>query len=98
MEITSWISFNCHILKGPPFKLEPILFAGTIKLYSKRAIPQLIKMVVISPAFFKNETSLNRKCPYQAMVIKVLEAIKSKMVMRLRDILETRMFSEEFDG
>ena len=77
---------------------DPILLAGTIKQYSKKAIPQLIKMVVKSPAFFKKSTSLKRKCPYQAMVIKVLDAISKSMVIRLRDILQTGVFSEKLNG
>ena len=94
MEITSWINFNCHILNGPPLSSDPILLAGTIKLYSNKAIPQLIKMVVTNPAFFKNETSLNRKWPYHAMVIKVFEAIKSKIVIKLLGILQAGMCSK----
>ena len=88
------MSFNCHMLNGPPFSSDPILLAGTIKLYSNKAIPQLIRMVVINPAVFKNETSLNRKWPYQAMVIKVFDAIKSKMVVKLLVILQTGMRSK----
>ena len=37
--ITSWITFSCHRLKGPPFPENPILFAGTCAEYSKSAMP-----------------------------------------------------------
>ena len=37
--ITSWMIFNCTSVKGPPFPTKPIRLAGTMKEYSKRAIP-----------------------------------------------------------
>lgn len=98
IEITSWMIFNCHIVKGPPVTLLPNLLAGTINIYSRRAIPQLIKTAPIIPVFFNKAMSLNLKCPYQAMVIKVLEAIKRSMVYRgrMKDI-KIRRF-KDFKG
>jgi hypothetical protein len=75
IEITSWMILSCHILKGPPLVILPILLAGTIKLYSHKAMPQLITIANNIPTF------LNFKCPYQAIVIKVLEARSNKIVM-----------------
>jgi hypothetical protein len=40
------------MLNGLPFSELPILFAGTIKLYSKSAIPQLISIAEIKPVYF----------------------------------------------
>ncbi len=50
----------------------PMRFAGTCRQYSKKAMPQLARMTVISGA------DLNFKCPYHAKVIKTFEAVKSK--------------------
>jgi len=80
------------MLNGPPFIDAPSLFAGTINEYSSSAIPQLIKIAVIIPEFFKKEMSLKRKCPYQAIVIKELDAIKSNMVEIERDIINQYIF------
>jgi hypothetical protein len=74
------MTFNCQILNGPPFSLNPILLAGINKKYSNKAIPQLIKII---PVKFKPDshfTSLYFKCPYQASVIKVFENINNTMV------------------
>ncbi|GAB1379157.1 hypothetical protein MASR1M49_20030 [Pararhodobacter aggregans] len=48
--------------------------AGTCSRYSKKAMPQLIRMTVISGAlrYFR--------CPYQAKVMKTFEASSNKMV------------------
>jgi hypothetical protein len=47
--ITSCITFSCTRENGPPLPLYPILFAGTWKIYSNKAIPQLIKMIEVRP-------------------------------------------------
>src|SRR5690606_16076853 len=78
--ITSWITFNCMRLKGPPFSRNPILLAGTWKMYSNRAIPQLIRMMETSPSLLNHFHSWNFKCPYQANTIKELLKINSPMV------------------
>jgi hypothetical protein len=44
--ITSCMTFSCHRLNGP-FSLKPIRLAW--KQYSKKAIPQLIKMMATNP-------------------------------------------------
>lgn len=84
METTSWMIFNCHMLKGPPFRSLPNLLAGTIKEYSTKAMSQLIKTAPTILIFFKKEISLNFKWPYQAMVMKVLDAIRRSMVYKGR--------------
>lgn len=48
--------------------------AGIIKQYSKKAIPQLISIIIGRDA----ELSRNFKFPYQAKVIKTFEIISSK--------------------
>lgn len=71
----SWIR-----VKGPPLPLNPILLAGTINIYSNRAIPQLIRMIAINPNFWKRFHSENLRCPYQASVIKILDTTRRTMV------------------
>src|SRR6185369_1344257 len=44
-------------------------------MYSKKAIPQLTRIVAMSGAF------LYLRCPYQATVMKVLEIIRSTIVL-----------------
>lgn len=58
----------------------PNLLAGTINEYSTNAIPQLIKIDPKIPTSFKKGMSLKRKCPYQAIVMNVLEAMRRSMV------------------
>ena len=36
-EITSWMTFSCMRLNGPPLSMNPILFAGTCAQYSRKA-------------------------------------------------------------
>lgn len=78
--ITSCITLSCHKLKGPPFSLKPILFAGTCAEYSKSAIPQLMRTIVGSPNLLNQVISLNFKCPYQAKVMKMFDRIRSNIV------------------
>ena len=67
--ITSCVIFNWKPDIPPE---NPNLFAGTIKQYSKNAIPQLIRIA------FHNGIPVFFKCPYHAKVIKMLDA-KSRM-------------------
>ncbi len=67
--------------------LDDSLFAGIIKQYSKKAIPQLIKII-------KNkgiELSLNFRLPYHANVIKTFETTSNKNGQNLinEDICKT---------
>src|SRR5690606_41147438 len=55
----------------------PNRLAGTIKQYSKKAIPQLMRIT------FQRAVSWCFKCPYQAKVIKVFE-INSKIMVRIQ--------------
>jgi len=43
-ERNSWITLSCQRLNGPPFSMKPMRLAGTMKLYSTKAIPQLKRM------------------------------------------------------
>lgn len=78
--ITSCITFNCHKLNGPPFSLKPILFAGTWKEYSNKAIPQLISIIIGKVKLLNQLISLNLRCPYHAIVINMLDSISKPMV------------------
>ena len=71
------MTFNSNKEKGPPCSLYPILLAGTCKQYSKNATPQLISITANKPKLANFLFSLNFKCPYQAKVIKTLDATKS---------------------
>ena len=51
--IVSWIIFNWTKEKGPPYSLNPILFAGTWNKYSNKTIPQLIKIMENKPIIVK---------------------------------------------
>jgi hypothetical protein len=66
--------------------------AGTMSRYSKRAIPQLTKTIPNKVVCLIKLRSLNRKCPYQAMFIKELEAIKGKIVLTEREIISQCIF------
>ena len=63
--IISWIVFNSAAVNVP----YPILFAGTCRQYSKKAMPQLAIITIHSG------DDLNLKCPYQANVIKTFDAV-----------------------
>ena len=80
--MTSWMVFNWTSEYGPPSSLKPILLAGTWKRYSKNASPQLIRMTVKRAIFFPQEKSLNRRCPYQAKVMNVLEMKRNMIVWK----------------
>ena len=47
-EITSWMTLSCIRLKGPPLPWKPIRFAGTVRQYSKKAMPQENRMMRMS--------------------------------------------------
>src|SRR6185312_4275710 len=91
--ITSWIIFSCHKENGPPSSLNPILFAGTWNMYSKKAIPQLIRITrnKLTPASLPISFSL--KWPYHASVINVLEQINKKTVNSAFFIMEFILFN-----
>src|SRR6185312_891922 len=78
--ITSWIIFNCHKEKGPPFSSKPILLAGTWNMYSKKATPQLPRMTKKRLTPTSLFISFNFKWPYHASVINVLEQINRNTV------------------
>ena len=47
-EITSWITLSCIRLKGPPLPWKPMRLAGTVRQYSKKAMPQEKRMMRMS--------------------------------------------------
>src|SRR5947209_1435988 len=63
----SWIIFSCVA----EYTAFPQRFAGTCRQYSKKAIPQLTKITS------QIGRSLYLRWPYHAMVIKMLEQIRS---------------------
>ena|ERR1035437_7575330 len=79
--ITSWITLSSTNENGPPFSLKPILLAGTCNMYSKKAIPQLIRTMTISGKLSNHFSSLNFKCPYQANVIKMFDRTRRSIVL-----------------
>jgi len=78
--ITSCMTFSCTSEKGPPFSLNPIRLAGTWNIYSNRAMDQLIRMMENKPSLLNQLQCENFRCPYQAIVINVLERTSSPMV------------------
>ena len=78
--ITSWITFSCQMENGPPFSIKPILLAGTWKQYSKKAKPQLNKIISGKPKLLNQLKSLSFRWPYQAKVMKMLEMISNIIV------------------
>ena len=81
-ETTSWIIFSWTRLNGPPFSLNPILFAGTRNQYSKKAIPQDIRTIRTSGQSVLIFISCNFRCPYQANVMRMLEQTSRRTVRR----------------
>ena len=79
--IASCIVFSCTRLNGPPSPLKPIRFAGTWNKYSKKAIPQLMRMIEKRPRFWLHDISLNFRWPYHAQVINILEMTKKITVV-----------------
>ena len=79
-DMHSWMILSCMRLNGPPFMSEPILFAGTIAEYSKKAIPHDVRMIRISghPSLMCNSDSLS--CPYHAKVMNMLDTISRRIV------------------
>ena len=59
---------------------KPIRLAGTVRQYSKNAIPHENRMTNISGHPVDIFISLSLRCPYQAKVIKMLEKTNITMV------------------
>ena len=83
-EMTSWMTLSSQIEKGPPNSADPMRLAGTWKQYSKRAIPQLSRMMKIR--LKRSSRDLKAICPYQASVMKALEMTSRAMVARPRNM------------
>ena len=84
------VTTSCKIFSSPRFiTVKPMRFAGTCTRYSKKAMPQLM-MAATNQGF----DSRLRRWPYQANVMKTLDAIRRatgvrrdsvKEAMRIRD-------------
>ena len=74
------MTLSCTRVKGPPFSLEPMRLAGMDRQYSKKAIPQDIRMMRISGHPVEIFISCNLKCPYQAKVINTFDATSISIV------------------
>lgn len=81
-DMHSCIILSCMRLKGPPLMLEPILFAGTIALYSKKAMAHEDKMMSMSGQLSLMCISESLSCPYHAKVMKILEMTSNKIVQK----------------
>lgn len=73
--------------------LEPIRFAGTCKQYSKKAIPQEMRMTRISGQPSEMCISCSFRCPYQAKVIQIFEPISNRIVQKALQFIFTLLFS-----
>ena len=76
--ITSWITFNCINVKGPPFPLNPSRLAGTWHEYSARAISQENNITPYNGQLLITLVSCNFKCPYHANVMNIFETINNE--------------------
>ena len=81
-EITSWITLSCIRLKGPPFPTKPMRLAGTVRQYSKKAIPQEKRMMRMSGQPVEIFISCSLRWPYQANVINTFEKMSIRMVQK----------------
>ena len=81
-EMTSWMTLSCIRLKGPPLPLKPMRLAGTVRQYSKKAMPHEKRITRISGHPVEIFISCNLRCPYQAKVIKMLEQTSIRIVQR----------------
>ena len=79
-EITSWITFSCMMLNGPPLSMKPILLAGTCAMYSNSAIPHENRITMMSGQLLEIFISLSFRCPYHANVMNRLDITSSNMV------------------
>ena len=79
-EIASWIIFNCIKLNGPPLMRLPMLFAGIMKQYSRKASPHDARITRISGQSVLMCISLSLRLPYQANVMKMLEQQRRRIV------------------
>ena len=79
-EMASWMTLSCIRLKGPPLPTKPMRLAGTVRQYSKKAMPQEKRMTQISGQLVEIFISCSLRCPYQAKVMKILEQTNIKTV------------------
>ena len=80
MEMTSWMTFSCMRLKGPPAMSDPMVLAGMRKQYSTPATShdRRITLGIDHPSDMWR--CLSKRFPYQAKVMNVFEQINSSIV------------------
>ena len=81
-ETTSWMTFSCIKLKGPPRSMKPMRLAGIMKLYSNKATPHDAKIMSMSGQLVVIFISSNFRFPYQAKVMKILETTNIAIVKK----------------
>ena len=81
-DMTSWMTLSWRRLKGPPLPEKPMRLAGTVRQYSKKAIPQEKRITRISGQPVEIFISCSFRWPYQANVMKTFEHISMRMVQK----------------
>ena len=79
-EITSWMTFSCMRLNGPPFSTNPMRLAGTCAQYSKNATPHEKRITRMSGQLEDIFISWSLRWPYQANVMNTFEATSRSIV------------------
>ena len=79
-EMTSWMTFSCTSVKGPPLPMKPMRLAGTAKQYSMKAMLHEKAMTAIKGQWLLTPASCRRRWPYHAKVMKTLLASNRRMV------------------
>lgn len=74
------MTFSCTRLKGPPLREYPIRLAGTVRQYSKKAIPHENRITNIRGHPVDIFISLSFRCPYQAKVMKTFDITSISIV------------------
>jgi hypothetical protein len=71
--------FEFEQIERSPVTTYPIRLAGTWKMYSKNASPQLIRMTASKPRCCKAGIFLNWRWPYQAKVMNTFDRMSNRM-------------------
>ena len=76
-DTASWMTFNCQMLKGPPFPTKPMRLAGTWQQYSNKAMPQLNRITRGRDNLENQDTLCSFRWLYHAKVMNTLEQSRS---------------------
>ena len=79
-DTTSWMTFSCRRLNGPPLPEKPRRLAGTWAQYSKKASPQEKRMTRIRGQLVEIFISWSFRWPYHANVMNMLESTNRRTV------------------